>query len=217
MPSTPEPDHCILIKIQPITAKDYIIAHHSTVRFDLIELLKTLQPNPDDRDLVEQEIKDAVTEILKDENTESSLKKVASAIASSQFRNLCSNPDNNYWDVLKLRKESNQNAVNMQEIANSQLVKSVLEGYNIRPRVKQPTATEDKDIFETDSAVLDGMKKSVGLTVKSEAVKLAKAEKTFSELSDKAKDAVYPGLNLIVDLSNNTTASGTQRLFFPGS
>jgi hypothetical protein len=122
-----------------------------------------------------------------------------------------------HWNVLKLRKKSNQNAVDAQEAANSQLGESVLEGYNTRARAKQPAATEDEDVFEIDGVVLDGMEKSVGSTLKSEAVKLAKAKRTFSDLSEEAKDTVYLGLNSIVDLSNNSTAPGTQRSFFPGS
>lgn len=75
----------ILTPTRSIIAKEYITTHCSGTRFDLIELLKDLQPNPNDRDLVEQEIKDAVKEIL-DENPASSLKNLASAIAISQFR-----------------------------------------------------------------------------------------------------------------------------------
>ncbi|KAG1461906.1 hypothetical protein G6F46_000676 [Rhizopus delemar] len=131
------------------------------------------------------------------------------------LKNFRSNPVNNYWDVLKLRKKSNQNAIDAQEAANSQLGESVLEGYNTRARAKQPAATEDEDIFEIDGVVLDGMEKSVGSTLKSEAAKSTKAERTFSDLSEEAKDTVYLGLNSIVDLSNNSTAPGTQRSSFP--
>lgn len=76
----------ILTLTRIFTAKEYISTHCSSTRFDLIELLKTMQPHPDDRRLVEQEIKDAVKEILDDENSGSSLKNVASVIAISQFR-----------------------------------------------------------------------------------------------------------------------------------
>ncbi|CAO3697855.1 unnamed protein product [Rhizopus stolonifer] len=203
--------------MQPITAKDYIINHCSSNRFDLIELLKALQPDSENRDLVEQEIKNAVTEILEDENNESSLKNLASSIAISQFRTLRSEPVNNYWNVLKLKKIANKNTINIQEASISQFGNSVLQGYNTRARTKKPAATEDEDIFEIDGVVLDGMEKSVGSTIKTEAVKLAKAKKTFSNLSEEEKDSVYLSLNSIVDLSNNSTGPGTQRSFFPGS
>ncbi|KAI9269735.1 hypothetical protein EDC94DRAFT_380032 [Helicostylum pulchrum] len=65
--------------------------------------------------------------------------------------------------------------------------------------------------------MLDGMKKSVGSTLKSEAVKLTKAARTFSNLSGDAKDTVYLGLNSIIDLSNNHNAPDSQRSLFPGS
>ncbi|GAA5815533.1 hypothetical protein MFLAVUS_009045 [Mucor flavus] len=137
-----------------------------------------MQPHPDDRRLVEQEIKDAVKEILDDENSGSSLKNVASVIAISQFRIFRSTPINNYWN---LGDES-------------------LEVYNTRVRVEQPATTNDEDVLEIDGVILDGMEKSVGSTLKSEAIKLAKAAGTFSNLSEEAKDTVYLGLNSIIDL-----------------
>jgi hypothetical protein len=94
---------------------------------------------------------------------------------------------------------------------------SVLRGYNTRAGAKKHAATEDEDIFEIDGVVLDGMERSVGSTIKTEAVKLAKAKKTFSNLSEEEKDSVFLCLSSIVDLSNNSTAPGTQRSFFPGS
>ena len=54
------------------------------------------------------------------------------------------------------------------------------------------------------------MEKNVGSTIKTEAVKLAKAKKTFSHSSDL-------GLNSIADLSNNSIAPGTQSSSFPGT
>ncbi|KAI8079360.1 hypothetical protein BDF21DRAFT_40032 [Thamnidium elegans] len=57
----------------------------------------------------------------------------------------------------------------------------------------------------------NGMEKSDGFTIKIEAVKLAKAKKTFSSLSEEEKDSVY------LSLSNNSSAPGTQISFFPGS
>lgn len=99
----------------------------------------------------------------------------------------------------------------MQEATISQLGESVLEDFNTRARAKQPAATEDEDIFEIDGVGLDGVEKSVGSTLKSEAVKLSKAGRTFSNLSEEAKDS-------IAVLSNNSTAPSRQRsFFFPGS
>lgn len=94
---------------------------------------------------------------------------------------------------------------------------SVLRGYNTRAGAKKRAATEDENIFEIDGVVLDGMERSVRSTIKTEAVKLAKAKKTFSNLSEEEKDSVFLCLSSIVDLSNNSTAPGTQRSFFPGS
>lgn len=94
---------------------------------------------------------------------------------------------------------------------------SVLRGYNTRAGAKKHAATEDEGIFEIDGVVLDGMERSVRSTIKTEAVKLAKAKKTFSNLSEEEKDSVFLCLSSIVDLSNNSTAPGTQRSFFPGS
>lgn len=85
-----------------------------------------------------------------------------------------------------MRNKSNQNPVDTQEAANAQLSESPLEGYNTRGRAKQPVATEDEGVFEIDGVVLDRMETCVGSTWKSEAVKLAKAERTFSDLSDEA-------------------------------
>lgn len=187
--------------MNPITAKDYIIAHCSST-------------NPD---LVDQKINVAVAENLEDPNIKRRLKNVASAITISDFRNLQNEPANNYWNVLKLKKTANQNAIDVQEASTSRFGDSVLQSYNTRARAEKPAVTEDEDVFEIDDAVLDGMEKSVESTIKSEAVKLARAKKTFSNLSEEEKDTVYLSLNSIVDLSNNNTAPGTQRSFFPGS
>ncbi|KAG0786761.1 hypothetical protein G6F22_007533 [Rhizopus arrhizus] len=162
----------------------------------------SLQPDPNDRDLVDQETRVAAAEILEDPNTERSLKNVASAIAISDFR---------------LKKIAKKNANNIQEASTLQFGDSVLRGYNTRAGAKKRAATEDENIFEIDGVVLDGMERSVRSTIKTEAVKLAKAKKTFSNLSEEEKDSVFLCLSSIVDLSNNSTAPGTQRSFFPGS
>lgn len=107
---------------------------------------------------------------------------------------------------------ANKNTADIQGTSTSRFGDSVLQAYNTRARAK---AIPNEDIFEIDGIVLGGMKKSVGSTIKTEAVKLAKAKKTFSDLSEKEKDSVYMSLNSIVDLSNNSTASNTQRSFFP--
>ncbi|KAI9486175.1 MAG: hypothetical protein EXX96DRAFT_592960 [Benjaminiella poitrasii] len=152
--------------------------------------------------MVDQEIKTAVAEILGDPNTEHNLKNVASAIVISDFRHLRSKPVNNYWNALRLKKV----AIDVQEASTSQFDDSVLQGYNTRSRAKKPAAIEDENFFEIDGVILEGMEKSVGSTIKTEAVKLAKEEKYSAYLS----------LNSIVDLSNNSTAPGTQRSFFSG-
>ncbi|RCH81194.1 hypothetical protein CU098_003616, partial [Rhizopus stolonifer] len=181
--------------MNPITAKDYMIAHCSST-------------NPD---LVDQKINVAVAENLEDPNIKRRLKNVASAIAISDFRNLQNEPANNYWNVLKLKKTANQNAIDVQEASTSRFGDSVLQSYNTRARAEKPAVTEDEDVFEIDDAVLDGMEKSVESTIKSEAVKLARAKKTFSNLSEEEKDTVYLSLNSIVDLSNNNTAPVDQK------
>ncbi|KAI9475676.1 MAG: hypothetical protein EXX96DRAFT_540259 [Benjaminiella poitrasii] len=133
--------------------------------------------------MVDQEIKTAVTEILGDPNTERSLKNVA----ISDFRKV---------------------ATDEQEASTSHLDDSVLQGYNTRSRAKKPAAIEDENFVEIDGVILEGMEKSVGSTIKTEA--------TFSNLSEEGKYSVYLSLNSIIDLSNNSTAPGTQRSFFSG-
>ncbi|KAG2211862.1 hypothetical protein INT47_004549 [Mucor saturninus] len=61
------------------------------------------------------------------------------------------------------------------------------------------------------------MEKSVGSTLKSKAINLAKSARTFSNLTDEAKNTVFLGLNSIVNLSNNSTGPGSQRSLFPES
>ncbi|KAG0923546.1 hypothetical protein G6F28_013818 [Rhizopus arrhizus] len=147
------------------------------IKFDLIELLKALQPDPNDRDLVDQETRVAAAEILEDPNTERSLKNVASAIAISDFRVI-----DNYWNVLKLKKIAKKNANNIQEASTLQFGDSVLRGYNTRAGAKKHAATEDEDIFEIDGVVLDGMERSVGSTIKTEARGRERLSFSVSEL-----------------------------------
>lgn len=118
---------------------------------------------------------------------------------------------------MQLKYRSDQNAFYLQEAASSQLGDGLLEVYNTRARVEQSATTNDEDVLEIDGVILDGMEKSVGSTLKSEAIKLAKAAGTFSNLSEEAKDTVYLGLNSIIDLSNNRNAPDSQRSLFPGS
>ncbi|KAI7890871.1 uncharacterized protein EV154DRAFT_603009 [Mucor mucedo] len=69
------------------------------------------------------------------------------------------------------------------------------------------------DVFEIDGITL-GTEKSVGSSLKSKAVHLAKNARTFTNLTDEAKNTVFLGLNSIVDLSNNSTDPDSQRSLF---
>ncbi|KAI7852023.1 hypothetical protein BDC45DRAFT_537596 [Circinella umbellata] len=70
----------------------YLEKHHLDEDFDFVQLLKSLQPNPTDRENIEQEIRVATKEIINDQNRLTSLKHLASKIAISNYRILRSEP-----------------------------------------------------------------------------------------------------------------------------
>ncbi|KAI7890861.1 uncharacterized protein EV154DRAFT_510422 [Mucor mucedo] len=75
----------------------------------------------------------------------------------------------------------------------------------------------DEDVLEIDGITLNGMEKSVGSTLKSKAIHLAKTARAFSNLTGEAKNTVFLGLNSIVDLSNSYTGPDSQRSLFSES
>lgn len=70
------------------------------------------------------------------------------------------------------------------------------------------------NVFEIDGVVFDGMTKSAGLIIKTEAKKLAKSVATFKDLTSQKKNSVFLGFNYILFLSNNSTEQDPQRSFF---
>lgn len=66
--------------------KQYPERNHVNKNFDFLELLKALQPDPNDRVLIEKEIEDTVHDILTDATNETALQHLASTIAVSDFR-----------------------------------------------------------------------------------------------------------------------------------
>ncbi|KAG0738038.1 hypothetical protein G6F16_011760 [Rhizopus arrhizus] len=104
----------------------------------------------------------------------------------------------------------------MEEQANRDLQPSVTQadGYQTRSKSRQPNVIENKNVYEMDGIVLDGMTRSVGSIIKTEARKLAESAKTYTDLTGEAKNSVFLGFNSIVDLSNNSTDEGSQCSFF---
>jgi hypothetical protein len=111
---------------------------------------------------------------------------------------------------------SHQNALPMEEQANRGLQPPVTQadGYQTRSKSRQPTVTENKKVYEMDGIVLDGMTRSVGSIIKTEAIKLAEAAKTYTNLTGEAKNSVFLGFNSVVDLSNNSIDEDSQCSFF---
>ncbi|KAG1135842.1 hypothetical protein G6F37_012457 [Rhizopus arrhizus] len=94
---------------------------------------------------------------------------------------------------------SHQNALPMEEQANRGLQPPVTQadGYQTRSKSRQPTVTENKKVYEMDGIVLDGMTRSVGSIIKTEAIKLAEAAKTYTNLTGEAKNSVFLGFNSV--------------------
>lgn len=117
---------------------------------------------------------------------------------------------------MSLQEKSRQNAPSMQEQANRDLQPPVTQadGYQTRSKSRQPTVIENKNVYEMNGIVLDGMTRSVGSIIKTEAIKLAESAKTYTDLTGEAKNSVFLGFNSIVDLSNNSTDEGSQCSFF---
>ena len=65
--------------------KQYLERNYVNKNFDFLELLKALQPDPNDRVLIEKEIEDTVHDILTDATNEIALQHLASTIAVSDF------------------------------------------------------------------------------------------------------------------------------------
>lgn len=65
---------------------DYLKEHFTIHDFDFLDLLKSLDPNPADRPLIEEEIRSAVAAILENAMRPTGLKNLASKIAVSDFR-----------------------------------------------------------------------------------------------------------------------------------
>lgn len=66
--------------------KQYLEKNYVNKSFNFLELLKALQPDPNDRALIEKEIEDTVHDILTDATNETALQYLASTIAVSDFR-----------------------------------------------------------------------------------------------------------------------------------
>ncbi|KAG0752672.1 hypothetical protein G6F22_011122 [Rhizopus arrhizus] len=159
--------------MQPLTVKQYLERNYVNKNFDFLELLKALQPDPNDRVLIEKEIEDTVHDILTDATNETALQHLASTIAVSDFRILRSDPVINYWNVLKLQRTSCQNAMEQNINALNEVQKSY-KSYNTR---SQRTENENDEFYEIDGMMLTGMKRSAGSIIKTEAIKRAKAAK----------------------------------------
>ncbi|KAI7865872.1 hypothetical protein BDF14DRAFT_964381 [Spinellus fusiger] len=205
--------------MKPITVKEYLYNHESDNCFDFVELLKMLEPEPLDRNIIEQEIKKAVNEILQDKES-TRQKRLALAIAISDFRILHCQSTNNFWSTLNLQRISCRNALSMQEQANQDLQPSVTraDSYRTRSKSRQPIAIKNdiknENVYEMDGIVLGGMTQSVGSIIKTEAKRMAKKAKTYTNLTGEAKNSVFLGFNSIVDLSNNSTDEDSQCSFF---
>lgn len=83
--------------------------------------------------------------------------------------------------------------------------------YNTRSRQAQ---TENNEVNEIDGLILTDMEKSVGSVIKSEAIKKAKATRTFANLNQEEKNTVFLGLNSMCDLSNNSNSEHSQNALF---
>jgi hypothetical protein len=66
--------------------KQYLENNYHYKSFDFLELLKALQPDPDDRAVIEKEIKDTVNDIISDAASETALQQLGFSIAISDFR-----------------------------------------------------------------------------------------------------------------------------------
>ncbi|CDH49465.1 hypothetical protein RO3G_06604 [Lichtheimia corymbifera JMRC:FSU:9682] len=190
--------------MRPITVTDYLKEHFTTHDFDFLDLLKSLDPNPADRPLIEEEIRSAVAAILENAMQPTGLKNLASKIAVSDFRILRSNEVDNYWRVLHLQSISMRNAAKLYEESLKRL------GAQTRSRSKQP---KQDMLHESDGVMLSGMKTSAGSIIKTQAARTAK-DFTYETLNDEQKNTVCCGLNSIVDLSNNSKDKDSQRSQF---
>lgn len=70
--------------------------------------------------------------------------------------------------------------------------------------VHKHTQIENNEVNEIDGLILTDMEKSVGSVIKSEAIKKAKAARTFANLNQEEKNTVFLGMNSMCDLSNNS-------------
>ncbi|KAG2200539.1 hypothetical protein INT47_012325 [Mucor saturninus] len=109
--------------------------------------------------------------------------------------------------MLKLKNISYQNAVQQ----NVSALHEVHKQYNTRSR---QTEAKDDEVYEIDGLILTDMEKSAGSVIKSEAIKKAKAVKTFANLDQEEKNTVFLGLNSICDLSNNDNSKHSQKALF---
>lgn len=104
----------------------------------------------------------------------------------------------------------------MQEQANRDLQPPVTQayGYQTRSKSRQLTVIENENVYEMYSIALGDMTRSVGSIIKTEAIKLAKSGKTYTDLTGEAKNSVFLGFNSIVDLSNNSPDEDSMFIFF---
>jgi hypothetical protein len=112
--------------------------------------------------------------------------------------------------MLKLQKTSLRNAMeqNMNALNETQ---SLYKHYHTRSRKKEK---ENDEIHEIDGIILTGMKRSVGTVIKTEAIRLSNAAKTYDNLDSNQRNIVFLGLNSMCDLSNNSDSKGSQKSLF---
>ncbi|KAI7861947.1 hypothetical protein BDF14DRAFT_1737405, partial [Spinellus fusiger] len=101
----------------------------------------------------------------------------------------------NYWDVMKLKNMPHENAVKQYDLHKKSYPKN-------------------KEIFEIDGLMLQGLKKSAGSMIKQAAVNIVESTSSYTTLSSTQKKTVSLGLNSIVDLSDNSSNDGSQQSLF---
>ncbi|RCH80426.1 hypothetical protein CU097_003177, partial [Rhizopus azygosporus] len=192
----------------PLTVKQYLEKNYVNKSFNFLELLKALQPDPNDRALIEKEIEDTVHDILTDATNETALQYLASTIAI-----LRSDPVINYWNMLKLQRTSCQNAMKQNINALNEVQKSY-KRYNTRSHRPE---NENDEVYEIDGMMLAGMKRSVGSVIKTEAIRRAKAAK-YAFTPDEAYFEIYAHVIRLLNkhnsiLKNESVKSPTEQDF----
>ncbi|KAI7867932.1 hypothetical protein BDF14DRAFT_612964 [Spinellus fusiger] len=196
--------------VRPLTVEQYLRRNYLDESFDFMELLKVLQPDPDDRAVIEQEIKDTVNDIINDPASQTALQQLGSTIAVGDFRILRSYPIMNYWNMLTLRKLSLQNAME-QNINTLNEAQSVDRRYNNRSSTRY---SEGEEVHEIDGIMLIGMRRSIGSVIKTEAIRLSNSARTYDDLDNDQKNIIFLGLNSMCDLSNNSDSRESQKSLF---